>query len=102
MLYLDQNAQTANTVQPNEDHWTFRRFLVGNSLIEIKPKKLWETPLVKLKREAAEKFCNERGLTYKLIDVVPNSSILKDKYLNGEIRFVEKYKTRFEKYANIK
>jgi len=85
---------TDRTYQPD--------FLVGNSLIEIKPKKLWETPLVKLKREAAEKFCNERGLTYKLIDVVPNSSILKDKYLNGEIRFVEKYKTRFEKYADIK
>jgi hypothetical protein len=28
--------------------------------------------------------------------------LLKDKYLNGEIKFVEKYKERFEKYAEIK
>lgn len=57
---------------------------------------------MQLKKEAAEKFCNECGLTYKLIDITPNASILKDKYLNGEIHFVEKYKTRFEKYAGIK
>ena len=42
------------------------------------------------------------GLEYKLIDIEPDSSILKDKYLNGEIRFVEKYKDKFEKYAGIK
>lgn len=85
---------TERTYQPD--------FLVGNSLIEVKPKKLWDTPLVKLKKEVGEKFCIENGLEYKLIDIEPNSSILKDKYLNGEIRFVEKYKDKFEKYAGIK
>lgn len=84
---------TDRTYQPD--------FLVGNMLIEIKPKALWNTPLVKLKKEAAEKFCKENGLVYKLIDIEPNSEILKEKYLNGEIRFVEKYKTRFETYARI-
>lgn len=85
---------TDRTYQPD--------FLVGKVLIEIKPKKLWETPLVKLKKEAGEKFCIENGLEYKLVDIEPNSSILKDKYIAGEITFVEKYKTRFEKYAGIK
>ena len=85
---------TDRTYQPD--------FLVGNSLIEVKPKKLWETPLVKLKKEVGEKFCIENGLEYKLIDIEPDSSILRDKYLNGEIRFVEKYKDKFEKYAGIK
>lgn len=85
---------TDRTYQPD--------FLVGKSLIEVKPKKLWETPLVKLKKSVGEKFCIENGLEYKLIDIEPDSSILKGKYLNGEIRFVEKYKDRFEKYAGIK
>lgn len=77
-------------------------FLVDNKyLIEIKPKKLWNTVVVKSKKEAAEKFCIENGFEYKLVDIEPKSEILRDKYLNGEIRFVEKYKNRFEKYANI-
>ncbi len=69
----------------------------GVSLFVLAP----ETPLVKLKKSVGEKFCIENGLEYKLIDIEPNSSILKDKYLNGEIRFVEKYKDKFEKYAGI-
>ena len=77
-------------------------FVDGKYLIEIKPKAMWQTPLVMLKKKAAEKLCKKMGWEYKLIDIQPNSAILKDKYLNGEIRFVEKYKERFEKYAGIK
>jgi hypothetical protein len=78
-------------------------FLInGKILIEIKPKKLWNTLSVKLKKEAAEKFCKENNLEYKLVDVEPDAKLLKQKYLNGEIKFVEKYKERFEKYAGIK
>lgn len=77
-------------------------FVDGKYLVEIKPKAMWKTPLVLLKKKAAEKLCKKMGWEYKLIDIVPNSSILRDKYLNGEIKFVEKYKERFEKYAGIK
>lgn len=71
-------------------------------VIEIKPKKLWNTKEVVAKKEAAEEFCKKMGYEYKLVDVEPNSLILKEKYLNGEIKFVEKYKERFEKYAKLK
>jgi hypothetical protein len=78
-------------------------FLVDEKLlIEIKPKYLWNSKQILLKKEAAEQFCKENGLEYKLVDVIPDSNILREKYLNGEIRFVEKYKERFEKYAKIK
>jgi hypothetical protein len=78
-------------------------FLIdGRILVEVKPINLWNTTLVKLKKEAAEKFCKENNLEYKLVDVKTDSKLLKDKYLNGEIKFVEKYKERFEKYAGIK
>jgi len=78
-------------------------FLVdGKFLVEVKPKKLWNTLVVKLKKKAAEKFCKKGGYKYLLVDVDPDSKLLKEKYLNGEIKFVEKYKERFEKYAGIK
>jgi hypothetical protein len=63
---------------------------------------VWNTPLVLLKKKAAERLCKKRGWVYKLVDITPNSSILKKKYLDGEIKFVEKYRERFEQYANIK
>jgi glutaredoxin len=77
-------------------------FIDGKFLVEIKPKKLWNTNLVKLKKKVAEKFCKLNGWKYKLIDVDPDSNSIREKYLNGEIKFVEKYKERFERYAKIK
>lgn len=92
--YKDYNGND-RTYQPD--------FLInGKILVEIKPKKLWNTLTVKLKKKAAEKFCKKNNLEYKLIDVEPDSKLLKQKYLDGEIKFVEKYKERFEKYAKIK
>ena len=76
-------------------------FVDGNVLVEIKPVKLWNTFTVKTKKMAAEAFCQKNGWVYKLIDVEPNSMLLKNKYLAGEIRLVEKYKTRFEKYIGV-
>ena len=78
-------------------------FFVDNHwLIEIKPKRLWNTKEVVAKKEAAEEFCRKMGYEYKLVDVEPNSLLLKEKYLNGEIKFVDKYKHRFEKYIGVK
>jgi hypothetical protein len=77
-------------------------FVGGKYLVEIKPRAMWQTPLVLLKKKAAEKLCKKMGWEYKLVDIEPNSTILRDKYLNGEIIFLKKYKERFEKYAGIK
>lgn len=94
ILYTDWNG-VERTYRPDffvENHW----------LVEVKPKKLWNTNSVVSKKEAAEKFCKEKGYEYRLVDIEPNSSLLREKYLNGEIKFVEKYRERFEKYAGIK
>jgi hypothetical protein len=77
-------------------------FVDDKILVEIKPKKLWNTKEVIAKKIAAEEFCSKNGYKYKLVDITPDSKLLKEKYLNGEIKFVEKYKERFEKYAGIK
>jgi len=87
----------------NEKERTYHPdFLVDDKmLIEIKPGKLWNTKEVAAKKQAAECFCKMMGYEYKLVDIEPNSLLLKEKYLNGEIRFVEKYKSRFEKYIGV-
>lgn len=76
-------------------------FVDNNWLVEVKPKKLWNTKTVVSKKLAAEEFCRRMGYEYKLVDVGLNSLLLKEKYLNGEIRFVDKYKSRFEKYIGV-
>lgn len=43
-------------------------FLVNDTLIEIKPKKLHSTVNNKLKKEAALLFCKQHNLKYKMID----------------------------------
>ena len=77
-------------------------FIVDDKILfEIKPKKLWNCKEVVAKKDAAIKFCKKHGLTYKMVDIAPNSQIIKDKYLNGEIKFMDKYLNRFKKYAKI-
>jgi hypothetical protein len=46
-------------------------FLVNDRvLVEVKPIRFHKTPTVLLKKEAAEEFCNTRGLEYRLEDPV--------------------------------
>lgn len=74
-------------------------FLVDEKyLIEIKPQKLWDCKEVQFKKNAAEEFCKKRGLIYQLIDPEIRSSELKEKYDNGEIVFLNKYKIKFEEF----
>ncbi len=76
-------------------------FLVENKrLVECKPIKLHNSPLTKLKAAAAEKFCQEKGWSYELIDP-PALSIqeVKELYDSGSVKFMEKYEEKFkEKY----
>lgn len=74
-------------------------FLIDQKyLVEVKPKKLWNSRYVKLKKEAAIKFCEERGLKYKLIDPM---IISKEKLMKiEELKFLEKYQIKFENYES--
>jgi hypothetical protein len=73
-------------------------FINHNTLIEIKPKKLWKTPLIKAKVRAAIQFCKKNGFKYKLIDSVICTNEIKIRYLAGQILPQERYKKRFNHF----
>jgi len=70
-------------------------FIVGNTLIELKPTRLHASPNVTAKRIAAEKFCVERGLTYSLRDINLDTNTLQHVYQSGCVRFAGDYKERY-------
>jgi len=74
-------------------------FLVNKViLVEIKPKRLHNTPTVQAKKIAAEKFCKEHQLKYLLIDVeILLDSEIKDLYESRKIKFTEKYEKEYIK-----
>lgn len=78
-------------------------FLVDNKyLVEVKPEKLFNSTMVRLKKEAAEIFCVEKGYEYLLIDPgQPSNEQIKMLHDSGQIRFLESYERKYqEKYAD--
>jgi hypothetical protein len=78
----------------------FPDFILNNKyLIECKPKKLWNTEIVREKKKAAEIFCKEHNLIYKLRDV---KKLSKDEISNlyecGHLKWITRYQ---EKYDNL-
>lgn len=77
-------------------------FLVDEKvLIECKPKRLVNTPLVRAKAEAAVRFCADRGLEYRIesVMVLPEEQI---KHLreSGLVRFLPRYEKKYlERYG---
>lgn len=78
-------------------------FLINDKyIIEIKPKKLWNSKLVTLKKEAAIHYCKNNNLIYKLIDpiLITNEEILK-LYKIGYLKWIDRYDKIFKtKYLN--
>lgn len=77
----------------------FPDFFVNNKyLVEIKPKRLFKSESVKLKKQAAEKWCLENGYEYLLIEPkkLSNDKIM-ELYNAGEIKFTERYEEKFAK-----
>ena len=78
-------------------------FLVEEKeLIEVKPKKLKKSLIVRLKAKAARKFCKEKGFTYKIKDVkiLLEKEIKKlhdDKIIKFTNRYEEKYNEKYNK-----
>lgn len=92
--YIDWEEKTRNY---------FPDFLIENKyVVEIKPKKLWNTPNILAKKRAAERWCDKNGYTYKIVEpkIIEKSEII-DLYINGQIKFLEKYEKKFkEKFLN--
>lgn len=69
-------------------------------LVEIKPKKLQNTPKVLAKRKAAEEFCKNNNMIYEIIDPdqLTNKELF-DLYMCGKIKFLNKYDKKFKQYS---
>lgn len=78
----------------------FADFIIDNKrMIDIKPKKLWDTPNNKLKKEAAEKFCADRDMAFEFLDKGLTSfekfAIMHQK---GDLIFTDKYEKKFKEW----
>lgn len=92
--YIDFDG-TARTYHPD--------FICGNTLIEIKPKKLLGAATNKLKFEAGKKFCEENNFQFKILteDDIEKLSDEEIQQLHDShsIKFIERYEKLYkEKY----
>jgi hypothetical protein len=81
---------TKRTYRPDflvEDKW----------LVEVKPKRLMETPNNKLKKEAALIFCEKHNYEYQMIEPKPlTEEEIEKLYENGQIKLLLKYKEKLK------
>lgn len=97
-----QSAEKSNLCIEYKD-WSgksrnyYADFLVGNILVECKPKKLHSTKTVQLKREAAVEFCRNNGYRYLLTDYdrLTDDEICQLRS-QGDLRFTDKYENKFK------
>lgn len=74
-------------------------FLIeGKYLVEIKPKKLWNSDNVIRKKKAAIEFCKNKNLKYKLTESAKTLTFNDLKILvnTKKIKFIKRYKEKFE------
>ena len=78
----------------------FPDFVVGNKIIEIKPKNLKNSKNVLLKEAAAIKWCNENNFEYIIVSDIEKLSNeeIKTLYDLKLIKFIDRYE---EKYRNL-
>lgn len=77
--------------------------LEDTRIVECKPRRLQDSPLVLTKQEGALAFCVMRGLAYEMVcpDKLTDEDMLR-LYTNGELRFLPKYDEKFkERYLNV-
>jgi Zn-finger nucleic acid-binding protein len=92
--YVDVNDKKRNY---------FPDFLIENKyIVEIKPKKLWNSFNIKLKQKAAEKWCNKNGYVYKIRDIELNEDKILELYKKGDIKFMKKYNDKIIGYFKEK
>ena len=77
----------------------FADFFVDESiLVEVKPKKLMESKQNCLKKEAALKFCKEKGYSYRMVDVKTlEENDITAMYESGVIKFINRYDEKMDK-----
>jgi hypothetical protein len=74
-------------------------FLIDSKyLVEIKPKKLWNSWIVSRKKESAIIFCEKKNLKYKIrdIEILDRETII-SLYENEDLKFTNRYDEKFKK-----
>ncbi len=79
-------------------------FLIDEkTLVEVKPKKLMETPLNVRKKEAAVKFCKKNNYEYSITDVkLLDINDMVSLYDNKQIKFTKRYEEKYKKFIQKK
>ncbi len=90
MEYVDPQGQV-RTYSPDY-------IVPGVAMYEIKPKRLWASPLVLAKKKAAEERCKETGMEYILVDQPIDGDKLVEIYKQGNIKWLKKSEERFKAY----
>lgn len=78
----------------------FPDYITENKIYEIKPKNLWNTPLVLAKTNAAKEYAKNIGLEFILIDPEINFEQIKSLHASGEIKFTEQTEVLFKLFLN--
>lgn len=87
--YIDYNG-SKRTYTPD--------FVVGSSVVEIKPIKLHNTATNTRKRLAAEEFCANIGMTYIIVDAkMMSDDDIFEFVTTGRVILLPRYKERFDK-----
>lgn len=80
----------------------FPDFIVGKRIIECKPRKLWETPLVKAKSKAAKEKFELQNLLFELVDPGKfDENDFKKLVENGIVSLTQKYKQKYNENYNV-
>ena len=87
-----------------ERHIYHGDFLVNEKIfVEIKPKRLMNTRINVLKKEAALKFCKEHGYEYRMVDVKNISyERLLELVESGSVRLIEKFNKRMVEKCRLR
>lgn len=77
----------------------FADYLVNDKyFIEIKPKKLQQTPNNKAKYMAALEVCKYNNWEFRYIDPKINSKLIKNLWIEGRIAFLPRYEEKIKEY----
>ncbi len=70
-------------------------YRVGDTLVEVKPRRYHRDPHVLAKADAGQTYCAAHGLRYSLIDVEADMETIYQSYLRREVRFTPFAEPRF-------
>lgn len=76
--------------------------VLGKAMYEVKPKRLWNSPLVTAKRLAAEEMCKRLNIEYHLVDPELCEDKLMEVYETGNIKWLGKCEEKFLAYYKVK